>query len=60
MNSISIWRMGTLKSLTMQPESSVFEITGKLKGYEENKFFVTYVPNSENSQSRINDAVTKL
>ncbi|MBX9954985.1 ATP-dependent metallopeptidase FtsH/Yme1/Tma family protein [Peribacillus simplex] len=51
---------GDVTALTMQPESSVFEITGKLKGYEENKFFVTYVPFSEYSQSRINDAVTKL
>ncbi|MCK1995429.1 ATP-dependent zinc metalloprotease FtsH [Peribacillus muralis] len=51
---------GDVTSLTMQPESSVFEITGKLKGYKDNKNFVTYVPFSEYSQSRINDAVDKL
>ena len=51
---ISIWRVGTLQSLTMQPEGSVFEITGKLKVYDENKYFVTYVPFSEYAQSRIN------
>ncbi|WP_285769330.1 ATP-dependent zinc metalloprotease FtsH [Peribacillus sp. SI8-4] len=51
---------GDVTSLTMQPESSVFEITGKLKGYEDNKNFVTYVPFSEYAQSRINDAVNKL
>ncbi|MFJ7756209.1 ATP-dependent zinc metalloprotease FtsH [Peribacillus muralis] len=51
---------GDVTSLTMQPESSVFEITGQLKGYEENKKFVTYVPFSEYSQSRINDAANKL
>lgn len=51
---------GDVTSLTMQPESSVFEITGKLKGYDDNKNFVTYVPFSEYSQSRINDAANKL
>ncbi|MGE7768513.1 ATP-dependent metallopeptidase FtsH/Yme1/Tma family protein [Peribacillus sp. NPDC096540] len=51
---------GDVTSLTMQPESSEFKIIWKLKGDAENKNFVTYVPFSEHSQSRINDAVTKL
>ena len=51
---------GDVKSLTMQPEGSVFEITGKLKSYEdENKYFVAYVPFSEYAQSRIGEAVEK-
>ncbi|KON69783.1 hypothetical protein AKG34_14205 [Peribacillus butanolivorans] len=51
---------GDVTSLTMQSESSEFKIIWKLKGEDENKNFVTYVPFSEYSQSRINDAVTKL
>ncbi|MFJ7748040.1 ATP-dependent zinc metalloprotease FtsH [Peribacillus sp. NPDC097295] len=51
---------GDVKSLTMQPEGSVFEITGKLKSYEdEKKYFVAYVPFSEYAQSRIGEAVEK-
>ncbi|MFJ7640598.1 ATP-dependent zinc metalloprotease FtsH [Peribacillus sp. NPDC097264] len=50
---------GDVKSLTMQPEGSVFEITGKLKEYDENKYFVAYVPFSEYAQSRIGEAVEK-
>ncbi|MFE0507958.1 ATP-dependent metallopeptidase FtsH/Yme1/Tma family protein [Peribacillus butanolivorans] len=51
---------GHITSLTMQPESSEFKITGNLKGYDGNKTFVTYIPFSEYSQSRINDALVKL
>ncbi|MET3318713.1 UNVERIFIED_ORG: hypothetical protein ABIC97_001806 [Peribacillus simplex] len=46
---------GEVTSLTIQSESSKFKITGKHKGYDENKNLVTYV-----SQSRIGDAVEKL
>ncbi|MED3691226.1 ATP-dependent metallopeptidase FtsH/Yme1/Tma family protein [Peribacillus butanolivorans] len=51
---------GHITSLTMQPESSEFKLAGNLKGYDGNMNFVTYIPFSEYSQSRINDAVDKL
>ncbi|MEK4538735.1 hypothetical protein NST21_26000 [Peribacillus sp. FSL K6-1552] len=54
MNSIFL-ESGEVTSLTMQSESSKFKITGKHKGYDENKNLVTYV-----SQSRIGDAVDQL
>ncbi|MBK5443870.1 MULTISPECIES: hypothetical protein [unclassified Peribacillus] len=42
---------GEVTSLTMQSESSKYKITGKHKGYDENKNLVTYVSG---------DAVEKL
>ena len=37
----------------MQPERGVFEVKGQLEGYEEGKYFVTYVVNSDKILDRI-------
>ncbi|KOP70391.1 ATP-dependent zinc metalloprotease FtsH [Cytobacillus solani] len=44
---------GDIKSITMQPERGVFEVKGQLEGYEEGKYFVTYVVNSDKILDRI-------
>jgi cell division protease FtsH len=44
---------GDIKSITMQPERGVFEVKGQLEGYEEGKYFVTYVVNSDKILERI-------
>ncbi|WP_110926099.1 ATP-dependent zinc metalloprotease FtsH [Bacillus massiliglaciei] len=48
---------GDVKSLTLQPERNVYEITGQLKGYDDKKYFIAYVPNSEYAEQRIMDTV---
>ena len=45
---------GNVKSLTMQPDSGVYEIIGQLKG-QDGKLFVTYIPLSEYAQAKIGD-----
>ncbi|WP_409303671.1 ATP-dependent zinc metalloprotease FtsH [Peribacillus sp. SCS-155] len=50
---------GEVTSISQQPERGVYEIRGKLKGYEENQSFLTYVTGSENAQQRIDAAVVK-
>jgi cell division protease FtsH len=47
---------GEVTSLTIQPERGVYEVRGQLKGYEKDKFFITYVWNSEESLARMNEA----
>jgi cell division protease FtsH len=47
---------GDVTSLTLQPERGVYEVRGQLKGYEKDKFFITYVWNSEESLARMNQA----
>lgn len=46
-----------IKSVTLQPERGVFEVRGQLKNAGKDKFFLTYVPNSERMLDRIDDAV---
>lgn len=50
---------GEVKSLTMQPDGGVYKIIGQLKDYEDDKFFVTYIPPSEYDQAKIGEIVTK-
>ena len=38
---------GEVTNLTMQPERGVFEVNGQLKGYADDKHFITYIPNSD-------------
>ncbi|WP_210367832.1 ATP-dependent zinc metalloprotease FtsH [Bacillus sp. REN3] len=48
---------GNVKNeLTLQPERGVFEVRGQLEGYEEGKFFVTYVWNNPDTLNRIEEA----
>lgn len=49
---------GEVTSFSLQPENHVYEVRGQLKGYEEGKFFLTYVPISDATIERI-DAATK-
>ncbi|MCA1032819.1 ATP-dependent zinc metalloprotease FtsH [Bacillus timonensis] len=48
---------GDVKSLSMQPERGVFEVRGQLKSYDKDKYFLTYVVNSQNVMDRIDAAV---
>ena len=45
--------------LTLQPERGVFEVRGQLKGYEEGKYFITYVWNNPETLTRIEDAAAQ-
>jgi cell division protease FtsH len=47
---------GEVKSFSMQPERGVFEVRGEFKGASKNKNFLTYVPNSDKIQDRIDKA----
>src|SRR6476620_10510984 len=46
---------GEVTNLTMQPERGVLEVRGQLKGYADDKHFITYIPNSDSEISRIQD-----
>ncbi|WP_147535892.1 ATP-dependent zinc metalloprotease FtsH [Bacillus marasmi] len=50
---------GQVTTLTLQPERGVYQVRGQLKNYEEGKFFLTYVWNSEESLSQIQKAAAK-
>lgn len=50
---------GKVTSLTLQPERGVYEIRGQLEGYAEDKYFLTYVWNSEESLASIKKAAAK-
>jgi cell division protease FtsH len=50
---------GQVSLITLQPERGVYQVRGQLKGYEEGKFFLTYVWNSEESLSQIQKAAAK-
>lgn len=47
---------GDIKSISMQPERGVYEVRGKLKGYDADKYFLTYVWNSDKLLDRIDKA----
>ncbi|AGK51849.1 ATP-dependent zinc metalloprotease FtsH [Bacillus sp. 1NLA3E] len=47
---------GQVKSLSLQPERGVYQVRGQLDSYDKDKYFVTYVWNSEESLSKINKA----
>ena len=49
---------GNVKSLSMQPDSGVYEIVGQFKG-QDGKLFVTYIPPSEYAQAKIGEIVDK-
>jgi cell division protease FtsH len=50
---------GKVSSLTLQPERGVYQVRGQLEGYDKNKFFLTYVWNSEQTLSQIQKAAAK-
>lgn len=47
---------GEVKSLSIQPERGVFEVRGQLEGYSDDKFFLTYVWNSEKLLDQVDQA----
>jgi cell division protease FtsH len=47
---------GDVTEVSMQPEGGVYEVRGKLKGYDEKKFFITYVTNNDPMLARIDQA----
>ncbi|MDQ0220883.1 ATP-dependent metallopeptidase FtsH/Yme1/Tma family protein [Peribacillus cavernae] len=48
---------GEVTNFTMQPERYVYEVRGQLENYEKDKFFLTYVTDSEATQARISGAI---
>ena len=52
---ISNLEKGEVTNLSMQPERGVFEVRGQLKGYADDKHFITYIPNSDSEIRRIQD-----
>ena len=52
---ISNLEKGEVTNLTMQPERGVLEVRGQLKGYADDKHFITYIPNSDSEINRIQE-----
>ncbi|TCP22527.1 membrane protease FtsH catalytic subunit [Scopulibacillus darangshiensis] len=50
---------GDVKTLTLQPEGSVYVGTGQLKSYDKNTTFKTYVPFNEKAVDQIRDVGKK-
>ncbi|MFJ7511830.1 ATP-dependent metallopeptidase FtsH/Yme1/Tma family protein [Peribacillus simplex] len=48
---------GKVTFLELEPQKSVYEISGRLVGYEKDQYFIASVPNSEISLDRMNNAV---
>jgi cell division protease FtsH len=46
---------GEVTNLTMQPERGVLEVRGQLKGYADDKYFITYIPNSDSEIRHIQE-----
>ncbi|KON85855.1 cell division protein FtsH [Sporosarcina globispora] len=44
---------GDITSISLQPERGVFEVRGQLKGYEEDKYFLTYIMNNDSILDRV-------
>ncbi|MDQ0247578.1 cell division protease FtsH [Bacillus fengqiuensis] len=53
---ISHLEKGDVESLSMKPERGVFEVRGKLKSYDEDKQFLTYITNGDQALERIDAA----
>ncbi|WP_019157149.1 ATP-dependent zinc metalloprotease FtsH [Robertmurraya massiliosenegalensis] len=47
---------GDVKEITIQPERGVYEVRGRLANYEEGKYFITYVWNSEQLLAKVDQA----
>ena len=52
---VSNLEKGEVTNLTMQPERGVLEVRGQLKGYADDKYFITYIPNSDSEINRIQE-----
>ncbi len=44
---------GEITSISLQPERGVFEVRGQLEGYEEGKYFLTYIMNNDSILDRV-------
>jgi cell division protease FtsH len=53
---VSHLEKGEVKSFSMQPDRGVFEVRGQFKGVNKDKNFLTYIPNSDKIQERIDKA----
>jgi cell division protease FtsH len=51
---------GEVESITIQPERGVYEVSGKLKSYEEGKTFLTYVWDSDQVKNQVEKAPSKV
>ncbi|KOO42327.1 ATP-dependent zinc metalloprotease FtsH [Priestia koreensis] len=56
---ISHLNKGDVESLSIKPERGVYEVRGKLKSYDQDKQFLTYIPNSNKALERIDNAATE-
>ncbi|MDD9150709.1 MULTISPECIES: ATP-dependent zinc metalloprotease FtsH [unclassified Sporolactobacillus] len=50
---------GNVKDMTLQPEGSVYSVTGRLKNYDANTTFKAYIPASEKAVGQITDLANK-
>ncbi|TGA96540.1 ATP-dependent metallopeptidase FtsH/Yme1/Tma family protein [Sporolactobacillus shoreae] len=48
---------GNVESATLQPEGSVYAVTGRLKSYDANTTFKAYIPASEKAVGQVTDMV---
>lgn len=46
---------GDITTISVQPERGVYEVRGQLEGYEEGKYFLTYIVNNDNILARIDE-----
>ncbi|ASV67697.1 ATP-dependent zinc metalloprotease FtsH [Cytobacillus sp. FSL W7-1323] len=46
---------GQVESLSLQPVRGVYEVRGQLEGYEEGKYFITYIANSDSVIDRVEE-----
>ncbi|MGG0719547.1 ATP-dependent zinc metalloprotease FtsH [Robertmurraya massiliosenegalensis] len=53
---MSYLEAGEVKEITIQPERGVYEVRGRLANYEEGKYFITYVWNSEQLLAKVDQA----
>ncbi|GAB6256996.1 ATP-dependent metallopeptidase FtsH/Yme1/Tma family protein [Peribacillus sp. NPDC055009] len=51
---------GKVTFLKVESQNSVYEIRGRLVGYEKDQYFIASVPNSEISLDRMNNAIREL
>ncbi|GGL64271.1 ATP-dependent zinc metalloprotease FtsH [Sporolactobacillus putidus] len=50
---------GNVKEVTLQPEGSVYSVTGRLKNYDANTTFKAYIPASEKAVGQVTDLANK-
>lgn len=46
---------GKVRSVTLQPKNGVFEVKGQFEDSNQDEYFVTYAPNTEELQKKVNE-----